>query len=812
MAEFRVEPAAGAAEGPWVELRIHGVSGTPPEAMLESAHVCQVAGDAWGRIFRPVDGVGREVQTEPGRTLEGYHWGKYTSGSWVKGLWLILLPFGLVNAAAFMVPQPGDASWLRRLHGVVQAVIRGIGIGVTGTFALASGLILVDLVAWQWAAGLPWLTPVKSGYVMTVGVLLAGIAVAALFQLGNQNRASPFGPKPPSSLAATFTSGPQGLLSSSFFRVDEGSAPVLGRLHLGFGWCVVALIGALTWKQAAGTRASDVQSGLQHLVYWLSLALLVAIALVVAGMGDPNRAVTGSGPPTALEGLLAPLSKGAVVASGIALGLSAGLLATTDRQALTLDFDAYAKWLAAITGLAMLVLAVLLGLLAWKAPQPAAHPRAFRRYAKGMAAWAASSVGVFLGVGFCAAFVLGLARTLHARAQTELIYRVAYSWGLTTCLLVVLGLGLWVKRRLDTPAMLPRARAAYSWVGKPGLGAPGGSWPRTIAGAMSTARLKGVVAPPVVIFAAAGLAMTAVTSIEMLGEARVPVFRSWYQNLWWFGYLSEGLHPVPPTNSRHATVLINLGTYSLIALAGLLFYLGRRSLRTEQTRRGANVAWDVISFWPHSAHPFVPPAYSQFAVHDLRRRIRFHLGLPLTPSASGEEAAVDDDAPFVVVSAHSQGSLIAFATMLWLSDAERAHVGLVTYGSQLQVAYPRGFPAYLDLDLVAMVRAALGGRWINLYRETDPIAGPVLSWDRSAMTSDPPVPDPPTSCRTGTAGRKADGYRTVTGRRESGGDWRVLDPAAVDDALQLTELVQLSKHSGYPAGPDYPDAVRKVRT
>jgi hypothetical protein len=40
----------------------------------------------------------------------------------------------------------------------------------------------------------------------------------------------------------------------------------------------------------------------------------------------------------------------------------------------------------------------------------------------------------------------------------------------------------------------------------------------------------------------------------------------------------------------------------------------------------------------------------------------------------------------------------------------------------------------------------------------------------------------------------------------------VLDPAAVDDALQLTELVQLSKHSGYPAGPDYPDAVRKVRT
>ena len=49
----------------WVELRIHGVSGTPPENMLESAHVKQVAGDEWGRFFRPVNGVGTEVQTTP---------------------------------------------------------------------------------------------------------------------------------------------------------------------------------------------------------------------------------------------------------------------------------------------------------------------------------------------------------------------------------------------------------------------------------------------------------------------------------------------------------------------------------------------------------------------------------------------------------------------------------------------------------------------------------------------------------------------------------------------------------------------------
>ena len=141
----------------WVELRIHGVSGTPPESMLESAHVVQVAGNAWGRFFRPADALGNEVQDDPDRTLEGYHWGKYTSGSSLKGLWLILVPFGLVNAAAFMIPDPGPDRRNRRLHAVALGLIRALGVGLTCTFALSAGLILVDLVGYSWASGVPWL-------------------------------------------------------------------------------------------------------------------------------------------------------------------------------------------------------------------------------------------------------------------------------------------------------------------------------------------------------------------------------------------------------------------------------------------------------------------------------------------------------------------------------------------------------------------------------------------------------------------------------------------------------------------------------
>ena len=121
--------------------------------------------------------------------------------------------------------------------------------------------------------------------------------------------------------------------------------------------------------------------------------------------------------------------------------------------------------------------------------------------------------------------------------------------------------------------------------------------------------------------------------------------------------------------------------------------------------------------------------------------------MPAHPDTSPTES-VPDDAPSIVVSAHSQGSLIAFATMLWLGEHERRRIALVTYGSQLQVAFPRGFPAYVDVALIETVRAAIGDRWINLYRETDPIAGPVLSWDRQPL---PAAPALPTSRRIGSA-------------------------------------------------------------
>jgi hypothetical protein len=89
----------------------------------------------------------------------------------------------------------------------------------------------------------------------------------------------------------------------------------------------------------------------------------------------------------------------------------------------------------------------------------------------------------------------------------------------------------------------------------------------------------------------------------------------------------------------------------------------------------------------------------------------------------------------VVLSGHSQGSVLAAATVLHLRPSEAGRVELLTHGSPLRRLYARFFPAYLGPEALRAVRERVDGRWRNLYRETDPIGSWVL---------DPPtVPDAP---------------------------------------------------------------------
>ena len=139
-----------------VELRVHGVSGTPPEEMLETHHARQEAGDEYSRFFVAVDcfgdkppdpvedGTGPHVRST---RLEGFHWGRYTSGNWRQALWLALVPFGMVNAAQFMLSPP--SSWRERFFHTV------VGRGAAAARPRADGDVRAGRVLDQHRPGRP---------------------------------------------------------------------------------------------------------------------------------------------------------------------------------------------------------------------------------------------------------------------------------------------------------------------------------------------------------------------------------------------------------------------------------------------------------------------------------------------------------------------------------------------------------------------------------------------------------------------------------------------------------------------------------
>jgi len=149
--------------------------------------------------------------------------------------------------------------------------------------------------------------------------------------------------------------------------------------------------------------------------------------------------------------------------------------------------------------------------------------------------------------------------------------------------------------------------------------------------------------------------------------------------------------------------------------------------------------WDVLTFLPRSFAPLAVRCYAERAVPEFQGRIDYHIRKFSRP---------------VVISAHSQGSIIAFAAVASLPDDYARNVALVTYGSPITSIFGRFFPEYFGSDAVAEVRAKLPDPepdtpgWRNFYRRTDPIGGPVF--EQQPATEPPrdieladPMPPPP---------------------------------------------------------------------
>src|SRR4029078_10081155 len=151
--------------------------------------------------------------------------------------------------------------------------------------------------------------------------------------------------------------------------------------------------------------------------------------------------------------------------------------------------------------------------------------------------------------------------------------------------------------------------------------------------------------------------------------------------------------PSGSTGAPVMSILTNAGTY-LISLSALgLIVLGIQAYRNERVRRVVGVVWDLATFWPRGAHPLGAPCYAERVVPELVHRTTW-----LATERGG-----------VVLSGHSQGTVLAAATVLQLPVKARAGTALLTYGSPLRRLYARAFPAYINDDVLADVGAGLSG-------------------------------------------------------------------------------------------------------
>jgi hypothetical protein len=450
---------------------------------------------------------------------------------------------------------------------------------------------------------------------------------------------------------------------------------------------------------------------------------------------------------------------------------------------------------------------------------PAREHPSFAPYARGMGCTLIAAVGVFLGVGYAGAFgtvVAGWLSTPDRAVQVpELLSRVVYAWGVTAVGLLLMIAYAAVRLARRRGRLAERARLEFT-DGQGRLHVPHRSLAQ-IATAIFLARLKNSVPAVLITLVGLGVLLTAFVAYELFPQ--LSALPRWPRlsgddpqpaggGLDWISQSATW----PSGDLPVRTVLMTLGTLTLTGLATALIFLGRTALLGESARRGVNVVWDVISFWPRSAHPFVPAAYSQRAVPDLEGRIRWHLD---REPGTGRR---------LVLCGHSQGSLLSFATLLRLAastgpDVARIReVGLLTFGSQLQVMFSRGFPAYVNRAAIAWLYERLDGAWCSLYRDTDPLAGPVLSWDhrldpgwigqksaprgaahRSPGAVDRSTADPPPG--------------SSDGRREFGPDWRLLDPPRpTDPDLGADPLLGLRRHGEYWLDPAWGAALARVRT
>src|SRR5580700_9689996 len=251
------------------ELRVHGVGGSPPDAILGGLAPEQASGDQIAGFYRSGDHRASPADAATGcdadRHVECYSWGGLTSQSKVRVLWLALLPFLFGNLAGWMCSvRTRRSGWRFGLHRLSHGLS---GLALTVNAALVAVLISADLLAYQAvragrAAHQWWLAPLGwhdvSGF--PARQLLIGVLVPVLFLLllavlarrswrYEQVRPPFHGETPPATRQITASALPGGLAHPEFWD-GEDSVKLLTKVHLAAAAGFLAVVLGVTAKLA----------------------------------------------------------------------------------------------------------------------------------------------------------------------------------------------------------------------------------------------------------------------------------------------------------------------------------------------------------------------------------------------------------------------------------------------------------------------------------------------------------------------------------------------------------------------------------
>jgi hypothetical protein len=119
--------------------------------MLGDPRTVRVTGDDTAAVFRRAEDAadsegGKDARNGP--VQQAYVWCNLTSGDSSRALWLLLLPFMVVNLAHWIRPAAPDRHRTVRLYGLL---VRLAALTLTVLLVAAACEVALDLVAWQCA-------------------------------------------------------------------------------------------------------------------------------------------------------------------------------------------------------------------------------------------------------------------------------------------------------------------------------------------------------------------------------------------------------------------------------------------------------------------------------------------------------------------------------------------------------------------------------------------------------------------------------------------------------------------------------------